>query len=227
MNIKVIRYRDSFIGIKGFGEEFPEDFAAESDEAAQLAEIATVIGLIDQYGGDQALGFGNVRFNFNSKGIARTELRGLMTDISTIAATYAYTIPGIDLIFHIPKNLPDAALLALARSFVVQSAQYEVQFKKRGLKATFITELQAAIDAFEASLTPAEASTDAQVEATAQLGEAVRRGMIARNILKGIMKIKYKNNPARMRAWQSASHLERDNKDEGDEIPAPPTTEIV
>jgi len=43
--------------------------------------------------------------------------------------------------------------------------------------------------------------------------------MIARRILQGIMKIKYKNNPSRMRAWQSASHIERDNKDEGDETP--------
>jgi ABC-type uncharacterized transport system auxiliary subunit len=131
------------------------------------------------------------------------------------------TIPGIDLVFHIPKNLPDAALLALARSFATQSAQYEAQFIKRGLDKDFIVHLQAAITAFEASLTPAESSSDAKVEAPARLGEAVRRGMIARNILKGILKVKYKNNPARMRAWASASHLERSNKDEKVEMPQP------
>jgi hypothetical protein len=223
MNYHVRRYRDSFIGIKGFREEFPEDFPAGDDETAQMDEIETVLGLIEQYGGEQALGFGNVRFNYNSKGIAREKLRGEMTDISTIAATYAYTIPGIDLVFHIPKNLPEAALLALARSFATQSAQYETQFIKRGLDVKFILNLQAAIDAFETSLTPAEASTDAQVEATAKLGEAVRRGMIARNIMKGILKIKYKNNPARMRAWLSASHLERDNNTQGESDAPPPT----
>jgi hypothetical protein len=37
--------------------------------------------------------------------------------------------------------------------------------------------------------------------------------MIARRILQSIMKLKYKNNPARMRAWESASHIERDNKE--------------
>jgi hypothetical protein len=84
----------------------------------------------------------------------------------------------------------------------------------RRLPATFAADLRAAIDDFEASLTPPESATDVQVEATAQLGEAVRRGMISRRILQGLMKLKYKTNPTRMRAWASASHLERDNKDD-------------
>lgn len=219
MNIIVTRYRDSFIGIRAYGVEFPEDFPAGSDEAEQLAENNAVIDLIEQYGGDQALGKGNVRFAFNSKGIAREVLRGQMAEISTIARTYVYTIPGIDLIFNIPGNLSDAELLALGRAFAAQSVQYEAEFKKRGLNANFIANLNAAIAAFEASLTPPEAASDSKVEATAQLGQAVRRGMISRNILKGIMKIKLKNNPARLRAWLSACHLERDNKD----APTPPT----
>ena len=223
MNHHVMRYRDCFIGIKGFGQQFPEDFAAGSDEAEQMAEISAVIDLIEQYSGDQASGLGNMRFDFHSKGISREKLRSLMTDISTIAGTYAYTIPGIDLVFHIPKGLPDAALLALARSFVTQSAQYETQFIKRGLDTKFIQNLQQAVAEFEASLLPPESSSDAKVEATARLGEAVRRGAIARNILKGILKIKYKNNSARMQAWLSASRLERPNRDEKDETTQPPT----
>jgi hypothetical protein len=217
MNIHVRRRRDTFIGMKGFRLEFPEDFPAGSDEAEQLDEIETVLGLIEQYGGDQASGFGNVRFNYYAKGISRENLRELLEDIETAAQTLAYKVPGIDLIFRIPRNLPDAQMLALARSFAEQAPAYETELKRR-LPATFMTDLQTAITAFEDSLLPPESSTDAQVEATAQLGEAVRRGMISRRILQGMMKIKYKNNPARMRAWQSASHLERDNTDE---IPVP------
>ena len=183
--------------------------------------VAVVFGLIAQYGGEQALGAGNVRFGFNSKGATRENLREQLNDISTIAGTYAYTIEGIDLIFHVPKNLPDAAMLALARSFAGQAPQYEAQFVKRGLDNKFIQKLQTATDEFEASLTPAEAAAGAKIEATARLDEAVRRGMIARNILKGILKIKYKNNPSRMRGWLSASHLERDGRNDKPEPPKP------
>jgi hypothetical protein len=214
MNIHVRRRRDTFIAMKGFRMEYPDDFPAGSDEAEQMDEIEAVLALIEEYGGDQATGSGNVRYTYHSKGIARENLRELMNDISIIAGTLAYRIPGIDLIFHIPKNLPDAALLALARSFADQAPAYKGDFARRGLDPSFVTVLQAAAASFESSLPPPEMATGTQVEATAQLGEAVRRGMIARNILKGMLKIKYKNSPAKMRAWLSASHIERDNRGE-------------
>lgn len=218
MNIHVRRRRDTFIGMKGFRLEYPADFPAGSDEAEQLDEVETALALIEQYGGDQSSGFGNVRFTYNSKGIARENLRELLEDIETAARTLAYKIEGIDLIFRIPRNLNDAAMLALGRSFIEQIPPYKQDLERR-LGQSFLTDLQTAADAFETSLTSPESATDAQVEATAQLDEATRRGMIARRILQGMMKLKYKNNPARMRAWQSASHLDRDNRNEGDETP--------
>lgn len=213
MNINVRRRKDTFIGMKAYRDEFPADFPAESDEAEQMGEIETVLGLIEQYGGDQALNSGNARFLYNAKGIARENLREDLEDFETAAKIMAYKIPGVDLIFRVPNDISDAAMLALARSFAEQAPNYSADFVKR-LGANHLTNLQTAIDAFENSLTHPRAATESQVEATAQLGEAVRRGMIARRILLGLMKLKYKTNPVRMRAWLSASHLERDNKDE-------------
>ena len=219
MHISVRRRRDTFIAMKGFRQEFPEDFPAGSDETEQMDEIETVLGLIEQYGGDQALGFGNVRFTYHAKGIARENLREELEDMETAAQIMAYKIPGVDLIFRIPKNLTDAAMLALARSFAEQAPPYKADFEKR-LGSGYLNDLNAATAAFEQSLTPPEAATESQVEATANLGEAVRRGMVARRILQALMKLKYKTNPSRMRAWLSASHLERDQKDE-EETPPP------
>ena len=218
MHISVRRRRDTFIGMKAYRVEFPEDFPANSDEAEQMDEIETVLALIEQYGGEQASGLGEMRFTYNTKGIARENLREWLEDIETAAQTLAYKITGIDLIFRIPRNLADAQMLALARSFAEQAVQYRAELGKR-LGADFIDRLLAAITAFEQSLIPAESASEAKVEATAKLGEAVRRGMIARRILDGIMKIKLKNNPSRKRAWDSASHIERDEKPE----PKPPT----
>lgn len=50
---------------------------------------------------------------------------------------------------------------------------------------------------------------DDQVAATAEIGAAIRRGMIARRILEGVVKNRYRNNVGKLAAWLSASHIER------------------
>lgn len=221
MNHHIIRRRDTFIGMKAYRVEFPEDFPVDSDETEQMDEIETVLGLIEQYGGEQALEFGSARFAFNTKGINRENLREILEDFETAARSLAYKIPGIDLIFNIPRNLTDAQMLAVARAFADQAPNYEADLKRR-LGVRYLQDLTAAITAFENSQIAPESASDLQVEATAQLDQAVRRGMVARRILQEIMKLKYKHNPARKRAWDSASHIDRDNKDKDDETP--PTT---
>jgi hypothetical protein len=221
MNQNVIRYRDSFIGIKGFRQEFPADFPDGSDEAEQADAVEAALASIEQYGGEQASSFGSARFAYHSKGIARVNLREMLEDFETAARIIAYKIPGIDLIFRVPNKMTDAQMLALARSFIVQAPVYEVELKKR-LGETFIADLQKAIDAFDESLTPPEEAESTQVENTAQLGEAVREGSVARRILKDLMKLKYKTNPARYQAWLSASHLKRtEKKEENNQPPTP------
>jgi hypothetical protein len=217
MNIHIRRRRDTFIRMKAFSLEFPEDFPAESVEAEQIAEISAVLDQIEQAAGEQASGIGKTSFTYHGKGTNRINLRDQMDDISTIADTLAYSIEGVDLLFKIQKNLSDAGLIALAAAFIERAEPYKEKFIRYGLKTTFIADLQAAKQAFEDSLTAPEAASEAKVEATAKLDQEVRRGMIARSILNGLMKIKYKTNAARMRAWQSASHIDRDNKNDDDD----------
>jgi hypothetical protein len=208
MNHHVRTRRDTFIGIKAFGQDNAGDYPEGSIEVEQFAEMGDVLTGIEQFAARQASGFGDARFTFNSKGINRELLRGAMTDISDIAGALAYKIAGVDLIFHIAKNLSDAALLALAKTFYDKSAQYETEFK-RALDKEFRADLLAKIQAFEQSLTAPEAALGTQVEATAKLDELVRRGMVARRILQGVLKVRYKNNPAKWRAWLSASHIDK------------------
>jgi hypothetical protein len=119
-----------------------------------------------------------------------------------------------------PRNNNDQQMLAAARAFKVEAAPLNADFIAYGLPATFLTELQDAIDAFEASLAPAGAAIDAQVAATAEIDSAIRRGMIARRILNGVVKNKYRNNVGKLAAWVSASHIEKPPKK--NVPPAPP-----
>lgn len=217
MNIKIRRRRDTFIRMKAFSLEFPDDFPAGSPQEEQMQEISAVIDEINLNAGEQTSGVGAARFAYNAKANAREVLRERMDDVSTLADTLAYSIDGVDMLFKIPKKLPDADLLALADAFIERAATYKADFVRYGLKSTFINDLQTAKDAFEASLTAPESATESKVEATGNLDQAVRRGMIARTILKGIFKVKYKTESARMRAWETASHLDRDDKNDDDD----------
>jgi hypothetical protein len=50
------------------------------------------------------------------------------------------------------------------------------------------------------------------VEATAEIGEAIRRGMVARPILDGVVRNVYRNDVGKTAAWTSASHIEKPPK---------------
>lgn len=221
MNHHIRKRRDTFIRIKAFSLEFPEDFPNGSVEEEQTLTISDVLDEIEQAASDQTSGIGKTRFTYHGKGTNRIKLRDQMDDISTIADTLAYSIEGIDMLFKVPKSLPDADLISLAAAFIERAGSYKAEFIRYGLKTTFINDLQTAKQEFEDSLSAPEMAGEAKVEATAKLDPAVRRGMIARNILKGVLKIKYKTNAARMRAWESASHIERDIKTDDDETPKP------
>jgi hypothetical protein len=216
MDIHVRRRRDTFIRMKGYRQENPEDFPP-GIETTQMDRVEAALALIEQLAEQQLGKMSDARFGFNSKGIKRENLRECMQEISGITDSMSYEFPGIDLIFHIPKNLADAAMLALGKAFHERAAERKSDFIRYRLKDTFLTNLQTAIDDFEASLLSPEMAKEAQVEATAALGEAVRDGMIGRRILMGVMKVKYKNNPAKWRAWLSASHIDKssDNDDDG------------
>lgn len=198
------------------GRSNPEDFPALTIETTQLDRIAAALVLIEQLTSQQLGKMNDARFGFNSKGIGRENLREAMQEIAGISDVMSYEFPGIDLIFHIPKNLTDAAMLALGKAFHARSAEREAAFIRYKLDANFRANLQTAIDGFEESLISPEMAKEAQVEATAALGEAVRDGMIGRRILMGVMKVKYKNNPAKYRSWLSASHIDKSSdRDDG------------
>ena len=223
MNIHVRRRNDTFIRIKQFGLDNAADFPVGGVGEQRFAEIAAVVDLIEQLAADQTQGRGDARFAFHSKGTARENLREAVSEIAEISRSMVYEFPGIDLKFRLPRNLTDAGLLAIANAFLEESGQYKADFIRYGLAETFIADLQAATAAFEQSLGTPGTALDEQVEATAELGEAVRRGMIARRILDGVVRLKYKNSAGKLAAWTSASHIEKSAEKPEEPIPTPPS----
>lgn len=200
---------DMFVRVRQFGADNAADFPAGSVGAAQFAEISAVIELIEDLDARQSAGIGDARFAFVGKDTARENVREDLSDISRTARSMVYQFPGINAKFRMPRRTNDADLLASARAFQTEARTHLSDFIAYGLPENFLDDLQNDIEAFEQSLGTTGSAIDTHVEATAEIGAAVRRGMVAWRILDGVVKNRYRSNGGKLAAWTSASHIER------------------
>ena len=213
------RFRNEcFLRIRQFGLDSETDFPPTSIGGIQFIEIVEVVELLEQLTAKFAARIGDARFGFSNKAAARENLRDKVTEIANISRSMSVQIPGIDLKFRVRGNVSDTGLLAAANAFYQESDAYKQDFTSYGLEENFRQNLKAAIDAFENAFGAPVSATEEQVAATAEIAEAVRRGINARKILDGIVKIKYKNNVGKLRAWTSASRITQpaSKADDGD-----------
>ncbi len=96
-----------------------------------------------------------------------------------------------------------------AGAFHTELLPYDADFVAYGLSATFRADLNATADAFEASFSNTASATAEHVEATADTAAKVRQGMVIVRVLDGIVKNRYANDPGKLAAWISASHVEK------------------
>lgn len=212
MNDNERRRYDCFLRIKQFGIDNTADFTAIPIAVTNFGVITTEVAYLDTQGADQQDGFGDARGATEVKGTARENLRDEMSDISRTARSMEYEFDGIAERFRMPRNASDQNLLASGRAFFNEAGKNEEDFIAYGMSATFLTELEDAADAFEASFGTQGSAIDSHVEATAEIGEAISRGMVARRILDGVVRNVYKSNTGKTAAWTSASHIEKPPK---------------
>lgn len=213
------RRYDMFVRVKQFGTENAADFPDRTVGATQFEEINAVVDSLDQLAGDQAAGFGDARFSFAGKKSARENIRDDLSEINQTAHSMNYQFPNIAEKFRMPRGNNDQQLLAAARAFHTEAAPLESEFIAYGMPTDFLADLLADIETFEAALGTTGEAVDSHVEATAEIDEAIRRGMIAKRILDGVVKNIYRNNAGKFAAWTSASHIEKAPKKEASPAP--------
>jgi hypothetical protein len=212
---------DAFLRIKQFGIDGSADFPASTKGGVNFTALNQVILDAENAGASQIGGTNIAKQSHASKGTARETLHEILSDMARTARSMAYEIEGIEDKFRLPSNRNDQSMLATARSFLAEAANHKNDFVAYEMPESFMTDLQEAITAFEGSLADANSAVGTRVTATANMGEIVRRGMIIRRILDGIIKNKYRDNPGKLAAWATASHIERPAKKK---VPPTPAT---
>lgn len=209
MNDSIRRRYETLIRVGQFGTENAADFPAGSVGAAQFALIAAVVDGIEAAAAGQISGLGESARQFEIKMTARENLRDELTAIGRTARSMEKAFNGISDKYRFRRNLTDAAMLASARAFAADIGEHEADFIAYGLPPTFINDLTAAADAFEAAFTATAAARSEHITATAANPSQAETGMEAKRVLDGIIKNKYAGNPGKLAAWAAAAHVER------------------
>lgn len=207
MNINEMNRTDSFKRIDVFGDESAADFPAGSKGVEIFARNKARVARIDAASAGQASAKGDVRQGYLGKGTARENVRASCASIAKTARGAAYDVPGLDVKFYLAVDLTDAGLLAHAQMILMDAPEHKAKLIEWGEDEDFLEDLTKAVGDFEQAMGKTSAAIGEQVEATTDISEEVREGMVDRRQLNVIVCNRYKNNPAKLAAWQSAYHI--------------------
>lgn len=203
------RRYEMFLKVRDFFAAHAADFPAGSIAAVIFAPLIAIIEQLAQIAGEQISTRGAYSQAIDIKGDARDVLYIMLRDIADLAEALAYEINGLEAKFRMPFNRSDQNLIAAGRAFAADAVAFKAEFIAYGLKPTFIDDLTAATDAFEQSLTPANIAGQEKTGKTAAAAPLVNAGMIIVRRLTPVVRKKYRNDAAKLAAWEFARHVER------------------
>ncbi|HEY0379874.1 MAG TPA: hypothetical protein VGC87_23355 [Pyrinomonadaceae bacterium] len=209
MNDSQTKSYEMMARVESFGAERVADFSISSLAGEKFAAVGSVIDELEQHGTAQSAGGSAARTSTGAKRAARAELRRQMTAVSETARVMESAQPGVTASFRTPNTNGDQALLNAARAFVGAATPLKNEFVRRELPATFLEDLDAAVNAFENALSSQTQNTERRVTATAAIEALIERGRQLVRELDAIVRNKYRNDRATLAAWESASHVEK------------------
>ena len=210
MNQQVTSPTATFKTVTAFGAKYVTVFPIASLAGQQFALVSAAVTSTAALGGTQVSGADTAHSGALSKAALRLHLHDDLAGIADAAHSLALLgAPGLDGKFFMPRSAGDQALLNAARAFQTDAAPFSAPFISLGLAADFLAHLGADITAFEAAINTKGAGMGTQSGATGGLEDAAHKAGIALHILNTIVKNTYKNNPAKLAEWATASHVEK------------------
>ena len=202
-------------------EDFPPD-SKGGILVARLKELRTQAATLDL-----ARGAGTDKRRQGTEGRegARTELRRMVKTTWDTYKTITLDHPNIKGLFESPlKFKNDRLLVAGARRYADTAAPLAGLFAEYGLTAAFFNDLRAQADSLNAHSELQDVGVDAGKGANAALDETQREADEVVERLDTVVRNRYRDDPAKLAAWESASRVERAprRKSENDEPPQPP-----
>ncbi|MBS1795335.1 MAG: hypothetical protein JSS81_15875 [Acidobacteria bacterium] len=139
----------------------------------------------------------------------RRQLSDLLKLFVGAAAIVDADIPHTADKYKNPYPRSDHNLIAKATSFAIDSVPIQHQLIEAGLPPEAIDNLLLIRDAFQTASLAYESTKTGRAEAVGGMVDAFRKIMEYSKRRGRSVRLKYRNNPAKLAAWAVASHLER------------------
>lgn len=200
---------EMFTRVRAFGLAHANQFP-ETSRGGEL--LVTINQVIEELRGHAA---SQVSKSLASKGgtaLNEAAFAALQDDLEAISRTarvMAFSIPGLDEKFRLPRNVGKQKWLATARSMAQDAEPLKAEFIRRGLPEDFLDDLKADIAKIERGIDSRDQNKGAGVAATIAIDDAVERGMRAVREMDAIVRNIFRTEPATLGEWTSARHIER------------------
>jgi hypothetical protein len=209
MNSTHKRRADRLARTESYGTANEADFPATSKGGQAIAEIRAALAEIETHDAARASSVNALQLASAGKKDAREELRSLLRAISDTAKTIALDHPELKGGFKFKgATTSDRNLLATARAFLSAGQPIKALFIEYEMPADTFDKLSACITTLEQHTDKGTASRGESVEAGASLESAFRRGEEALERFNIVVRNKYRNDPAKLAAWEAARRLE-------------------
>jgi len=229
MNDRDQRRYERATRVQTFGQDNAADFANGSKAQTLFASLDDLIGKLDGAKAEQS----------PTRVSKETLLDSLLLDLKNISRTarsIELTENGFAAPYRIPDNPAESAITTHADSVLTRledqpadsaavktaKAALRARFVAYELPADFVTSLRADRKAIADANKANQSETQDGVENTKLIGELLGDVNDVITELDAIMYNKYTRQPEKLRAWQSASHVERAPQREKKPTPAPP-----
>jgi uncharacterized protein (DUF924 family) len=210
MDDRDLRRYEMVLRVRDYGTEQASSFPATTLGGELFATVSAAAEELAGHIAAHSSGSSSARQGTASKSVAREALREMLEMIRDTARSMSQTMTGLDTKFRIPRNMSDQEMLGTAQAFATDAVPLKQDFLRFAMPADFLDDLDEHIADFESALTRQHAGRGRQVMATASMDDALGRALAAVRQLDAIVRNTFRNDPARLAAWESARHVKRE-----------------
>ena len=217
MNDRELRRKATFGRAQTFCTSNAADFASGSKALASASRLGGIVTRLDAEKATQASPGPTL------KEVLLDALRLDLQNINRTARSIELDTPGAASAIRPPDTSGQGSLLTTADTILlalkiqpaddnatkVAKPALVAEFVAHELPATFVQDLADDRAAIDTAIDAEENASNDGVASTAAIGQLIKDGMKELAILDAIMHNKYTRVPEKLRAWQSASHIER------------------
>jgi hypothetical protein len=224
MSAKLRRHSERGLRVDLFMTASAEDFPDGSKAASAHTRLKEELAALDTLDVARAAGVGKRQQGTAGRRAARKRLRELVNAVSATAETIALDRQDFKGLFSLKElDGSDDTLIATTRAFADRAAAFVGLFVEYNLKQTFVQDLRSDADTLDSFMTLQEEGVGERSGSNTSADEAVRRLTEQVERLDTFVRNKYRDDPAKIAAWERARRLEKAPQHSKDDPPSTPT----